>query len=60
MPTGSCTLINMSAKLSSTAKYKRISMIVVLRVNCLAGASLVRIALSQMTPTEPQKIVEDA
>jgi len=50
----------MSAKLSSTAKYTRISMIVVLRVNCLAGASLVRIALSQMTPTEPQKIVEYA
>lgn len=50
----------MIAKLSSTAKYTRILMIVVLRVNCLAGASLAGIALSPMTPTEPQEIVEDA
>jgi|GEM_PF-6177537 len=46
----------MSAKLSSTAKYTRISMIVVLRVNCLAGASLA----GALSPTEPLEIVEDA
>ena len=34
--------------------------ILILGVNCLAVASLAGIALSPMSPTEPQEICEDA
>ena len=39
---------------------ERLRLILMLGVNCLAAASLAGIALSPMTPTEPQEIVEDA
>ena len=39
---------------------EQLRLILMLGVNCLAAASLAGIALSPMTPTEPQEIVEDA
>ena len=42
------------------ATPEQLRLILMLGVNCLAAASLAGIALSPMTPPEPQEIVEDA